>query len=88
MKNRLVPQHSLALSIIASPGIPGFEVSYDEAIRYLQRQETGLEFSGRGWHVIRYQTHNLGWVNVLGNRINNYYPKELRILKQSGHSTF
>jgi len=88
MKNRLVPQHSLALSVNVSPGLPAFDVNYDEAIKYLQRQETGLDFSGKGWHLIRYQTHNLGWVNVLGNRINNYYPKELRILKQSGHSTF
>jgi 16S rRNA C967 or C1407 C5-methylase (RsmB/RsmF family)/NOL1/NOP2/fmu family ribosome biogenesis protein len=88
MKKRLVPNHALALSLIASPMLPAFDVSYEEAIRYLQRQDTGLEFPGKGWHLIRYQTHNLGWVNVLGNRTNNYYPKELRILKQSGHSTF
>ncbi|MCH5597281.1 methyltransferase RsmF C-terminal domain-like protein [Niabella ginsengisoli] len=24
---------------------------------------------------------SLGWMNALPNRINNYYPKELRILK-------
>jgi NOL1/NOP2/fmu family ribosome biogenesis protein len=24
----------------------------------------------------------LGWINALPNRINNYYPKELRILRQ------
>jgi NOL1/NOP2/fmu family ribosome biogenesis protein len=33
--------------------------------------------------LVKYQGHPLGWINVLQNRINNYYPKELRILKDS-----
>jgi len=26
-----------------------------------------------------YQNFSLGWFKKIGNRINNYYPKELRI---------
>ena len=29
-----------------------------------------------------YKGYNLGWVKVLTNRINNYYPQSFRILKQ------
>ena len=34
-----------------------------------------------GWHVVNFQNNPLGWINILENRVNNYYPKELRILK-------
>lgn len=82
MKEKLVPQHSLALSTIISDNIRANELSYGEAINYLQRQELNFNSSGKGWQLVRYKGYNLGWINILPNRINNYYPKELRILKQ------
>ncbi len=88
MKDRLVPSHALALSYLVSENIPCNELSYDDAIRYLQRAEIHLETESRGWQLVRYEGQNLGWVNVLANRVNNYYPKELRILKQQNDSSF
>jgi len=88
MKDRLVPDHALALSSVISGEIPFTDLSYEQAIKYLQRQD--LEISGleKGWQLVRYGGHNLGWINVLPNRINNYYPKEFRILKQRNDSAF
>lgn len=88
MKDRLVPEHSLALSTIISGEIAFNELSYEQAIKYLQRQDVILNTSGKGWQLVRYEGYNLGWINVLPNRINNYYPKELRILKQQNDSSF
>lgn len=88
MKGRLVPEHSLALSTIISDKIPFNNLSYDEAIKYLQRQHVNFNTSVKGWQLARYEGHNLGWINVLPNRINNYYPKEIRILKQRNDSAF
>jgi 16S rRNA C967 or C1407 C5-methylase (RsmB/RsmF family)/NOL1/NOP2/fmu family ribosome biogenesis protein len=88
MKDKLVPEHSLALSGIVSDNIPFNDLSYEEAIKYLQKQEVNFNTSGKGWQLVRYHSRNLGWVNVLPNRINNYYPKELRILKQRNDSSF
>jgi NOL1/NOP2/fmu family ribosome biogenesis protein len=88
MKDRLVPDHSLAASTIVSAEIPFNELSYEQAIKYLQRQDVNLNTSGKGWQLVRYQGFNLGWINVLANRINNYYPKEIRILKQRNDSRF
>jgi NOL1/NOP2/sun family putative RNA methylase len=82
MKDRLVPGHSFALSPVLSNEISFTGLSYDDAIRYLQRQDLSVNIPGKGWQLVRYEGFNLGWVNVLSNRINNYYPKELRILKQ------
>ena len=82
MKDKLVPHHSLALSTIISDNVTTTELSYGEAIKYLQRQDINMKPSALGWQTVNYQKHNLGWINALSNRINNYYPKELRILKQ------
>lgn len=83
MKEKLVPEHALALSLLVSDEVKSIELTYEESIKYLQRQEVRLNHSEKGWQTVAYKGHRLGWVNVLANRINNYYPKELRILKQS-----
>ena len=88
MKNKLIPDHALALSTILSDKIPFLEVSYEQAIKYLQKQEISSDVSVKGWNLIRYRNYHLGWVNALPNRINNYYPRELRILKQQNGSAF
>jgi 16S rRNA C967 or C1407 C5-methylase (RsmB/RsmF family)/NOL1/NOP2/fmu family ribosome biogenesis protein len=88
MKDRLIPEHALALSSIISDEIPFNDLPYKQAIKYLQRQDVNFNTSGRGRQLVRYMGHNLGWINVLPNRINNYYPKELRILKQRNDSAF
>jgi NOL1/NOP2/fmu family ribosome biogenesis protein len=66
--------------------IPATELSFEEAIRYLQREELAIDPAQKGWQAVRYQNHNLGWINALPGRINNYYPKEMRILKRSNYA--
>ncbi|MFL5741784.1 MAG: methyltransferase RsmF C-terminal domain-like protein [Flavisolibacter sp.] len=88
MKDRLVPEHSLALSTIVRDDLPAQELDEETAIRYLQRQDINFNSPLRGWQLVRFEGHNLGWVNVLPNRVNNYYPREMRILKQTRDSSF
>lgn len=91
LHHKLVPAHGLALSRMVSDAVPSFSCSYEEAIKYLQRQDirpAALAPSEKGWQRITYKNHPLGWINVLLNRINNYYPKEMRILKQHNDSNF
>jgi 16S rRNA C967 or C1407 C5-methylase (RsmB/RsmF family)/NOL1/NOP2/fmu family ribosome biogenesis protein len=83
MKEKLVPHHALALSTILSPNICSTDLSYEQAIKYLQRADLNMEASQQGWQPVSFHRHNLGWINALKNRVNNYYPKEFRILKQS-----
>jgi 16S rRNA C967 or C1407 C5-methylase (RsmB/RsmF family)/NOL1/NOP2/fmu family ribosome biogenesis protein len=88
MKERLVPEHALAMSILLEEHIPVNELRYEEAIKYLQRQDLQINTTGKGWQLVSYAGHHLGWINVLPNRVNNYYPKELRILKQTNDTSF
>ena len=77
----LIPHHELALSHIVNPELPFVNVSYDNAINYLKRKDLRMDLPAKGWTLVRYEGLNLGWIKVLPNRINNYYPSDWRILK-------
>jgi 16S rRNA C967 or C1407 C5-methylase (RsmB/RsmF family)/NOL1/NOP2/fmu family ribosome biogenesis protein len=81
IRDKLVPDHALAMSHLADGKFSRLNVNYEQAIQYLQRKELTIETDVRGWALVIYEGFPLGWVNILPNRINNYYPKELRILK-------
>ena len=81
IKDKLVPDHGLALSSIISEKIQKLELDHDQAIQYLKKKELRSQTDKKGWTLVTHQGHQLGWINILPNRINNYYPKELRILK-------
>ncbi|HEY6506187.1 MAG TPA: hypothetical protein VIZ28_19560 [Chitinophagaceae bacterium] len=83
MRDKLVPDHALAMSRLVAATIGQVKVNYEQAIQYLQRKEMQVDTKEKGWQLVTYEGYFLGWVNVLPNRINNYYPKELRILKES-----
>lgn len=81
IKDKLIPDHALALSAIISDKTPRIELDYEQAIQYLKKKELNLSTERKGWNLVVHGSHPLGWINILSNRINNYYPKELRILK-------
>lgn len=82
VRSEFVPGHALAVSTLISGNIPAVELSEEEALQYLRRNEFNFPKPRKGWTVIRYKGINLGFVKGLGNRINNYYPKEWRILNK------
>ncbi len=82
MREKLVPDHALALSGRTAAAVIRAPLSKEAAIRYLQRKDISIEAAQKGWQLATFKDHPLGWINVLPNRVNNYYPKELRILKE------
>jgi 16S rRNA C967 or C1407 C5-methylase (RsmB/RsmF family)/NOL1/NOP2/fmu family ribosome biogenesis protein len=80
-KNELIPEHTLALSIHINKNLPALHLTKEQALQYLRKQDITIETTVKGWSLVQYQNINLGWIKVLSNRINNYYPKEFRILK-------
>jgi NOL1/NOP2/fmu family ribosome biogenesis protein len=77
----LIPSHELALSLIVNENhVPSAELSKEEAIAYLRKEDIKPETNDlQGWALVKYEGLNLGWVKILKNRINNYFPMELRI---------
>ena len=82
VNGELIPSHDLAQSTIISEIIQSVDLMEGDAIRYLRRDEIKLVNSElKGWTVVKFEGQNLGWIKILDHRINNYYPKEYRILK-------
>jgi 16S rRNA C967 or C1407 C5-methylase (RsmB/RsmF family)/NOL1/NOP2/fmu family ribosome biogenesis protein len=77
-----IPEHELALSTLINKEIPAITVTKEQAIQYLRKEEVRAETELRGWALVQYEGQNLGWIKILPNRANNYYPKEWRILKR------
>ncbi|MBB6461392.1 methyltransferase RsmF C-terminal domain-like protein [Flammeovirga kamogawensis] len=81
--NQLIPDHELAVSNIIASSIPSTDVEYRDAIDYLKKQDMSIKtIQGvKGWALIKFKGLVLGWVKVLPNRLNNYYPTEHRLVK-------
>lgn len=77
--NDFIPSHALALSGMISESIPRIELPEREALLYLKKEAFELPEHPNGWALITYQNLPLGWVKVIGNRVNNYLPVEWRI---------
>jgi 16S rRNA C967 or C1407 C5-methylase (RsmB/RsmF family)/NOL1/NOP2/fmu family ribosome biogenesis protein len=77
-----IPEHELAMSTIIAPDLPVVTLSLEQSLQYLRKEELHPDTPLRGWALVRYAGHDLGWIKILPNRSNNYYPKEWRILKK------
>ena len=80
----LQPCHSLAMNNrLNKEAFPKVEVSAEQAIAYLRTEALHLPAdTPKGYVLITYQEHPLGFVKNIGNRANNLYPAEWRIRKQ------
>lgn len=82
IKGELIPDHALALSIILNKHIPSTELALTDARKYLKKDVLPVQlFAEKGWQLVTYQHYPLGWVKVLPNRVNNYFPTHLRVIK-------
>ena len=56
------------------------DLNYDEAILFLSRGNLKLTSDRIGYTFLKFENVILGVVNILENRVNNYYPNHWRIL--------
>jgi NOL1/NOP2/fmu family ribosome biogenesis protein len=76
----LVPAPELALSLAVSNALPAVALDRTNALLFLKKETISVPHAPQGWTLVRHQELNLGWVKVLKDRVNNYYPKNWRIL--------
>ncbi|WP_251623212.1 methyltransferase RsmF C-terminal domain-like protein [Odoribacter lunatus] len=55
------------------------KVDLPSALRYLKKEDITVDAPAGAWVLITYNSIGLGWGKSVGNRLNNYYPKEWRI---------
>lgn len=79
-KNDLLPEHTYALSVDRNPDLFGtLELDLRDALLFQKKDELKVSSTEKGWMVVQYQGVPLGFIKNLGNRANNYFPKEWRI---------
>ena len=74
-----IPAHALALSTAVNQSLPAMELSKENALRYFKKENLVFDTPVSGWLLAQYKGLNLGWVKGVGNRVNNYLPKDWRI---------
>jgi 16S rRNA C967 or C1407 C5-methylase (RsmB/RsmF family)/NOL1/NOP2/fmu family ribosome biogenesis protein len=77
----VIPAHELAMSLLPIQHFPFIDLDETTALQYLRRSDMTVN-AAVGWQLVRFAGLALGWIKVLPNRINNYYPAEWRILKK------
>jgi 16S rRNA C967 or C1407 C5-methylase (RsmB/RsmF family)/NOL1/NOP2/fmu family ribosome biogenesis protein len=82
IRTALIPDHELAVSTIISQKINRIEADLETALEYLRKKDIFLETDKKGWAILTYKELPLGLIKILPGRINNYYPKEWRILNK------
>jgi NOL1/NOP2/fmu family ribosome biogenesis protein len=83
VRDAWIPAHALAVSGLLDDAFPAVELDLENALNYLRRHpDFKLDEAHTGWTLMKYRGLALGWVKLMGNRVNNYYPKDWRILHQ------
>ena len=79
----IIPAHEEALlCTLQKDKYPVVELSIDDALRYLHHEAIVLDADvPRGFVIVAYKGHPLGFVKNIGNRANNLYPQEWKIRK-------
>lgn len=77
---KLKPLQGLALSQqLNKAAFKVADLDLEQALRYLRKEDINLGTNGNDWLLMQYNGLPLGWAKQIGNRLNNYYPKEWRI---------
>jgi 16S rRNA C967 or C1407 C5-methylase (RsmB/RsmF family)/NOL1/NOP2/fmu family ribosome biogenesis protein len=78
--NKLIPDHAAALSTaLSAEHFSSIAVDYNDALHFLRKEPMSVHSTKKGFALITHKDLPLGWVNGLGNRLNNLYPSDWRI---------
>ena len=79
------PNHSLAMSTsLNADTFPTANLSLEQSLSYLRSEAIVLDDSlPKGYVLLTYAHHPLGFAKNIGNRANNLYPNDWRIRKQT-----
>ena len=83
----VAPSHFIALSpLLKMNTFETIGLDINEALKFLRKEEIKPASAKPGWQMVSFRNTPLGFVKNLGNRANNYFPKEWRIRMQTGQA--
>jgi 16S rRNA C967 or C1407 C5-methylase (RsmB/RsmF family)/NOL1/NOP2/fmu family ribosome biogenesis protein len=77
-----IPNHALAMSdVLSTESFPIWELDKEMALNYLRKEAFRNIPSNlpKGYVLVSYKNHPLGFIKNIGTRANNLYPSEWRI---------
>ncbi|WP_317896815.1 methyltransferase RsmF C-terminal domain-like protein [Aurantibacillus circumpalustris] len=77
----MVPNQELAWFTELNMNTPIIELDKETSLKFLRKENFNPPKNVSGLVLLRYKEQGLGWAKILPNRINNYLPNSLRILK-------
>ena len=77
---KLIPDPDYALSLGYRGEYPQVDLPLEQALEYLHHDPLRFPDAPRGFLLLTYQNHPLGFVNNLGSRTNTLHPLSRRIL--------
>lgn len=80
--NKIKQMHSLSTyKNINIDNTNSIELNLNDALKYLKKEDLKIDFNNfkQGINLITYLGFGLGWLNVIGERANNIYPKDWKI---------
>jgi hypothetical protein len=80
IKDNLVPTHELIMHSTLKLKMPEKALDKNQALDFLRLQPINISIEELGWVILTYESVPLGLIKAMPNRINNYYPKEWRII--------
>lgn len=77
-KNRFEPSHALALFLSPEAAGRHYEMTADEAEKYLRGETFACDMSLKGWMLLTIGGYSIGFGKAGGGQMKNHYPKGLR----------
>lgn len=79
-KNSFSPEAELAFSTeLNTEAFTRLELTLPNALQFLARENFEWNSNSKDWELICFENIPLGFIKGIGNRYNNYYPKEWRL---------
>lgn len=79
IRTDFIPDHAYAMANLKNNVFEEITLDKQQAILYLQKKDFSVDSNLKGWCLFKYQDAYLGFAKLMGNRMNNNYPKEWRI---------
>jgi 16S rRNA C967 or C1407 C5-methylase (RsmB/RsmF family)/NOL1/NOP2/fmu family ribosome biogenesis protein len=81
--DELIPHHFLSLSNHLKTSVESLELTDDESIKYLKKEDLKFPGISKGLKLFTNKGFGIGWGKNLGTRINNYLPSHFQIFNKS-----
>lgn len=89
LKGKFIPEDTIHTLSEISQCYPSIDINQQDAIQFLKKEDIKIPNDLKdGWYFVSFRNIPIGLIKKIGNRCNNYFPKEWRIINPSIGTNF